>query len=69
MKAPEFLVLLIFAATALNASPRRSFGDVPLSLPQGLTAGSAYLALIALHAWAAIWCNSYFNINLLRWLF
>jgi Zn-dependent protease len=69
MKAPEFLVLLIFAATALNASPRRSFGDVPLSLPQGLTAGGAYLALVALHAGAAIWCNSYFNINLLRWLF
>ena len=69
MRSPDFLVILIFAAVAWSAAPRRPYGEDPLTMTQGVTAVGAYVTLIALHVAAVFWCNNIYGGRLLETLF
>lgn len=66
LRSKSFLVLLIVTAVFWSMAPKRSYSQRPLTVLEGVTAASAYLALIGMHVAALIWCDSHFDGRLVK---
>ncbi|WP_112663715.1 site-2 protease family protein [Microvirga flavescens] len=66
MRSQSFLVIVIMAAVAWSAAPKRPPAMKVMTLSGNAAALASYIALIALHAGAVWWCDQVLDGRLLR---